>query len=515
MRDPTTEEWTDSILSTDRIFCTTVVTFADAKPLAQKFSDMFSLEAILDPVAGCLAFCGVTPEDFGEIDPSEIIQVNPPSRVVAPTQPNAGSKRMLDLNTHFGKEGEIKVKREASPFSTSSSTNELMRERSGYMSRTPPFGELTTEDSKKRVLDEDAELEKKVAKFQPPTIESQQGPALALPSSVTGIRNTRSATMQRLLPKIVHQSVADRLYPPQDDNTHYVDGFLNDRKSFADERNNVPGGVPANAYASTALKLAALTDFDDKILAITVSSNEENASKGGRMIKGQMYPPTFDDNLRRVRVYVADKTDMVNLQYSLMSASLAKTSFTETIKVYTSNLEPRPHPTTRGEWEEEILFPLMRWRMKTDPNTEQYSRGGGRSGGEGRGGPPGRAARGGYSSGRGQGPNMGGERPGHGHGTPTLPTPPSKHSTSTELKLAIWWYLSIHCLTEYATTQVDPSPRDFRAQTIKSSRGLIKPSGTKVNITFMSIVSWYNCQHSPLWHALKIADDHTPVEIVC
>ncbi len=85
--------------------------------------------------------------------------------------------------------------------------------------------------------------------------------------------------MQRLLPKIVHQSVADRLYPPQDDNTHYVDGFLNDRKSFADARNNVPGGVPANAYASTALKLAALTDFDDKILAITVSSNEENASK--------------------------------------------------------------------------------------------------------------------------------------------------------------------------------------------------------------------------------------------
>ena len=31
----------------------------------------------------------------------------------------------------------------------------------------------------------------------------------------------------------------------------------------------------------------------------------------------------------------------------------------------------------------------------------------------------------------------------------------------------------------------------------------------------MSIVSWYNCQHSPLWHALKVADDYAPVEIVC
>ena len=129
---------------------------------------------------------------------------------------------MLDLNAgiygasaaqnHLGKQGEIKVKREASPLSTSSSTNDIMKERRGYMSRTPPFGDPTTEDSKKRALDEDAELEKKVAKFQPPTIESQQAPAL--PSSVTGIRNTRNATMQRLLPKIVHQSVADKLYPP-------------------------------------------------------------------------------------------------------------------------------------------------------------------------------------------------------------------------------------------------------------------------------------------------------------
>jgi hypothetical protein len=46
LRDPDTEEWTDSIPSTDRTFCTTVVTFADA-PLAQKFNDMFNLEAIL------------------------------------------------------------------------------------------------------------------------------------------------------------------------------------------------------------------------------------------------------------------------------------------------------------------------------------------------------------------------------------------------------------------------------------------------------------------------------------
>ncbi len=297
LRDPDTEEWTGSIPSTDRTFCTTVVTFADA-PLAQKFNDMFNLEAILDPVAGCLTFCGVTLDEFGEIDPSEIIQVNPPPRVAVPTQQYAGSKRMLDLNAgiygssaaqnYLGKQEEIKVKREASPWSTSSSTNDIMKERSGYMSLTPPFGDPTTEDSKKRALDEDAELEKKVAKFQPPTIASQQDPAL--PSSVTGIRNTRNATMQRLLPKIVHQSVADKLYPPQDDNTCYVEGILNDRAPPSDAKNKAPGGVPANAYASTALKLAVLTEFADKILAITVSPNEENASNGGRMIGGQMYP---------------------------------------------------------------------------------------------------------------------------------------------------------------------------------------------------------------------------------
>jgi hypothetical protein len=67
----------------------------------------------------------------------------------------------------------------------------------------------------------------KVAKFQPPTIKSQQVPDL--PSSVTGTRNTQNATMQILLPKIISQSAADKLYPPQDDNTHYVVGYLNDR----------------------------------------------------------------------------------------------------------------------------------------------------------------------------------------------------------------------------------------------------------------------------------------------
>jgi len=35
--------------------------------------------------------------------------------------------------------------------------------------------------------------------------------------------------MQILLPKIISQSAADKLYPPQDDNTHYVVGYLNDR----------------------------------------------------------------------------------------------------------------------------------------------------------------------------------------------------------------------------------------------------------------------------------------------
>ncbi len=40
----------------------------------------------------------------------------------------------------------------------------------------------------------------------------------------------------------------------------------------------------------------------------------------------------------------------------------------------------------------EILFPLMRWRMKTPPNTEQYARGGRRGGGEGRGGGGGRGS---------------------------------------------------------------------------------------------------------------------------
>ncbi len=64
-----------------------------------------------------------------------------------------------------------------------------------------------------------------------------------------------------------------------------------------------------------------------------------------------MFPPTFQDNLKSVKVYVANKTEMSNLQYSLMAASLAKTSLTVPIKVYTSDLEPRPHPTTGKEWE--------------------------------------------------------------------------------------------------------------------------------------------------------------------
>jgi hypothetical protein len=134
--------------------------------------------------------------------------------------------------------------------------NEIMRGRADYMSRTPPFVNFVTEDSKKRALDEDAELEKKVAKFQPPTIESQQAPDL--PSSVTGTRNTQNATMQSLLPKIIPQSMADKLYPPHNDNTYYVVGQLNDRAPHVHARNPGPPGVPANAYAPTALNLGNL-----------------------------------------------------------------------------------------------------------------------------------------------------------------------------------------------------------------------------------------------------------------
>lgn len=61
LRDADTDEWTDSISGADRIFCTTVVTFSHAEPLARKFSAIFNLEATLDPAAGCLKFCGVTP----------------------------------------------------------------------------------------------------------------------------------------------------------------------------------------------------------------------------------------------------------------------------------------------------------------------------------------------------------------------------------------------------------------------------------------------------------------------
>ena len=325
------------------------------------------MEATLDPAAGCLKFCGVIPEDFGEIDPSEIIQVNPPPQAEVFTQPLAGSKRRLDLGLGiegastaqhwYGPEGETRFKREGSSVSTSSSNNEMMRGKVDYMSGTPPLANFAIEDSKKRALDEDAELEKKVAKFLPTITESQRAPDL--PSSVTGTRNTQNATMQSLLPKIIPQSVADKLYPPNDDNTYYVVGHLNDRAPPVEARNPGPPGVPANAYASTALKLEVLTGFLNKILAITVSTNEENESNGGRMIGGNMFPPTFQDNLKSVKVYVANKTEMSNLQYSLMAASLAKTSLTVPIKVYTSDLEPRPHPTTGKEWEVEILFPLM------------------------------------------------------------------------------------------------------------------------------------------------------------
>ncbi len=219
----------------------------------------------------------------------------------------------------------------------------------------------------------------------------------------------QNVTMQILFPKIISQSAADTLYPPQDDNTHYVIGYLNDRDPPVNAKNPGPPGVPANAYASTALKLEVLTGFVNKrlqgfskILAITVSPDEENESAGGRMIAGNVFPPTFPDNLRWVRTYVPNKTDRGNLHYGLTTASLAKTSLTASIKVYTSDLEPRPHPTTGQEWQVEIRFPLMQWRMKNPPNTEQYGRGGGHSGGEGRGGggghgtPSGQGVQGGF-----------------------------------------------------------------------------------------------------------------------
>ena len=110
-------------------FCITDVTFSHAEPLAPTFSAIFKLEVILDLVAGCLKFCGVTPDEFGGVDPSEIIQVNPPPQAEVLKQPYVGSIRMLDLvmekgsasaaQNHFGPEGETRFKGEGSSFSSS------------------------------------------------------------------------------------------------------------------------------------------------------------------------------------------------------------------------------------------------------------------------------------------------------------------------------------------------------------------------------------------------------------
>ena len=137
LRDADTEEWTDSISGADRIFCTTDVTFSHAEPLARKFSAIFNLEATLDPAAGCLKFCGVTPDEFGGVDPSEIIQVNPPPQAEVLKQPYVGSIRMLDLvmekgsasaaQNHFGPEGETRFKGEGSSFSSSSCQRRTFR----------------------------------------------------------------------------------------------------------------------------------------------------------------------------------------------------------------------------------------------------------------------------------------------------------------------------------------------------------------------------------------------------
>jgi hypothetical protein len=94
------------------------------------------------------------------MDPSE--QVNLPPQIEVLTQPYVGSKGMLDLGmekegastaqNHFGPEGEIRFKREGSSFSTSSSSNEIMRGRFDYMRHTPPFADIVAEDSKKKKI---------------------------------------------------------------------------------------------------------------------------------------------------------------------------------------------------------------------------------------------------------------------------------------------------------------------------------------------------------------------------
>ena len=85
-----------------------------------------------------------------------------------------------------------------------------------------------------------------------------------------------------------------------------------------------------------------------------------------------------------------------------------------------------------------------------------------------------------------RGPNMGAERPGDGYSTSTPPPPPPKHPTSLEMEQATWWYPPMHRLPE---SQTDPSPQDIRVKISKSSRALIKPPGTGVNITFILVLS--------------------------
>ena len=47
----------------------------------------------------------------------------------------------------------------------------------------------------------------------------------------------------------------------------------------------------------------------------------------------------------------------------------------------------------------------------------------------------------------------------------------------------------MYCLPEYETSQMDASPQDIRMQISKSSRVLIKPPGTEVNVIFMLALS--------------------------
>ena len=99
LRDPDTDEWAENIPGDEKIFCTTDVTFSYTEPLAPTFSAIFTLKAILDPVSGCLKFCGITPCEFSGVDPSEIIRVNPLTQTEAPKQPHGGAKRTLDLDS--------------------------------------------------------------------------------------------------------------------------------------------------------------------------------------------------------------------------------------------------------------------------------------------------------------------------------------------------------------------------------------------------------------------------------